>query len=106
MEIIWDNEPVAAKDISRIAAEKIGWAANTTYTVINKLVEKGMVKREAPGFMCNSLYSKDEVRKLETSLLADKLFDGSKTALFSALLSDEKLSEKELDELRELIGKR
>ena len=76
MEIIWENEPVSAKEISLIAKEEIGWNKNTTYTVIKKLVEKGYIKRDEPGFMCTSLISKDEVCKSETKSLVDRLFGG------------------------------
>jgi len=44
MEIIWENEPISAKQISLIAAEQIGWNKNTTYTVIKKLESKGISK--------------------------------------------------------------
>ena len=60
MEIIWDNEPVSAKQVSLIAAEKIGWNKNTTYTVIKKLEAKGHIKREEPGFICSSLISRKD----------------------------------------------
>ena len=46
MEIIWDKSPISAKEISLIAAEKIGWTKNTTYTVIKKLEAKGLLVRE------------------------------------------------------------
>ena len=106
MEIIWENEPVSAKEISLIAKDEIGWNKNTTYTVIKKLVEKGYIKRDEPGFMCTSLISKDEVCKSETKSLIDQLFGGSKKALFSALLQYEDLTEDELDAIREMIEKR
>ncbi len=103
MEIVWNNEPVSAKDISLIAAESIGWNKNTTYTVIKKLEEKGYIKRNDPGFICTSLVSRDKVRKNETKSLVDKLFGGSKKALFSALLDDEELSKDDIAELRRMI---
>ena len=103
MEIIWENEPVSAKQISLIAAEQIGWNKNTTYTVINKLEGKGYIRREDPRFICSSLISREEVCKNEAKSLVDKLFGGSKKALFSALLEDEKLTSDELDELRRMI---
>lgn len=106
MEIIWSNEPITAKEISLVAAETIGWNKNTTYTIIKKLEGKGFIKRENPGFICTSLISRDEIQKSETQSLVDKLFGGSKKALFSALLDDEKLSDKDIKELRELIEKR
>lgn len=106
MEIIWANEPVSAKQVSLIATDTIGWNKNTTYTVIKKLEAKGFIKREEPGFICTSVFSQDEIQKSETQSLIDKLFGGSKKALFSALLDDEKLSADEIRELREMIEKR
>ena len=92
MEIIWEHEPISAKEVSLLADKEIGWNKNTTYTVIKKLIDKGYVKREEPGFICTSLISKDEVQKSESKGLVDKLFAGSKKALFSALLEDEELT--------------
>lgn len=106
MEIIWEREPISAKDISICAADEIGWNKNTTYTVIKKLEAKGFVSRTEPGFICTSLVSRDEVRKSETASLAEKLFGGSKKALVSALLDDEELTDADIAELRSLIEKR
>lgn len=106
MELIWKKEPVSAKDVSLIATEKIGWNKNTTYTVIKKLEAKGYIKRTEPGFICTSIISKEDVCKSETKGLIDKLFGGSKKALFSALLDDEELSKEDIAELREMIEKR
>ena len=106
MEIIWSNEPVSAKQVSLIAAETICWNKNTTYTVIKKLEAKGFLRRDEPGFICTSLVSRDEIQRSEIQSLVDRLFGGSKKALFSALLGDEKLSEKDIEELRSMIEKR
>ncbi len=106
MEIIWQSEPVSAKAVSLRAESEIGWNKNTTYTVIKKLIDKGYVKRTEPGFICTSLIKKSDVQKSEAAELVDKLFAGSKKALFSALLEDEELSDSELAELRALIDKR
>lgn len=106
MEIIWDNEPVSAKDVSLIAADKIGWNKNTTYTIIKKLEAKGFVKRSEPGFMCTALVTRGSVCKAETQSLIDKLFGGSKKALFSALLEDEKLTKEDIAELKKMIEER
>lgn len=106
MEIIWENEPVSAKEVSLIATERIGWNKNTTYTIIKKLESKGFIKREDPGFICTSVYSQLQIQKSEANSLIDKLFGGSKKALFSSLLEDEKLSDDELAELKAMIEKR
>ncbi|WP_034447739.1 BlaI/MecI/CopY family transcriptional regulator [Butyrivibrio sp. AE2032] len=103
MEILWERGPLSAKEISLIAAETIGWNKNTTYTVIKKLEAKGFIRRDEPGFICTPLVSQEQVQKKEAESLLNRFFGGSRRALFSALLEDEKLSDKEKEELRDLI---
>ena len=106
MEIIWDKGPLSAKEISLMAADSIGWNKNTTYTVIKKLEAKGFIRRDDPGFICTPLVSQSEMQKKEATTLLNKVFGGSRKALFSALLEDEQLSENEINELRKLIDNR
>ena len=106
MEIVWTKASISAKDISLIAAETIGWNKNTTYTVIKKLVAKGFIKRDDPGFICTPLISQNQMQKVEITSLVKKVFGGSRKALFSALLEDEPLSDEEINELRKLIDNR
>lgn len=106
MELIWEKEPVSAKELSLMAAQSIGWNKNTTYTVIKKLEAKGFIKREEPGFICTSVYKREQIQRSEANSLVDKLFGGSKKALFSALIGDERLSADEAAELKELIEKK
>lgn len=105
MEIIWKHEPVSAKEISLKADEQFGWNKNTTYTVIKRLIEKEVLRRDEPGFICSSIVKMDEVRKSETKTLIDKLFGGSKKVFFAAF-ADEKLSPDEVEALKALIEKR
>ncbi|MBO4688047.1 MAG: BlaI/MecI/CopY family transcriptional regulator [Clostridiales bacterium] len=106
MEIIWDKGPITAKEISLIAADSIGWNKNTTYTIIKKLEAKGFLRRDEPGFLCTALVSREEIQKTEARSLLDRVFGGSRRALFSALLEDETLTDKEIEDLRDLIDKR
>ena len=108
MELLWEQgeKSVSAKELSRQAEERIGWNKNTTYTILKKLVEKGYVERQEPGFVCRALISREAVQQRETKGLLNRLFGGSRKALFSALLEDESLSESELKALREMIKNR
>lgn len=106
MELLWQNEPVSAKELSLLAAKSAGWNKNTTYTVIKKLIEKQAIKREEPGFICTSLVRKEEVGRAETESLIDRLYGGSKTAFFSALINNEALSEQDIEDLKAMIEKR
>ena len=105
MEIVWEHEPVSAKDIAAIAGSTVGWNKNTTYTVIKKLIDKQIIKRTEPDFICTSLVSKEAAQREEASGLIDRMFGGSKKALFSALI-DGDITDDEIAELKALIDKR
>jgi len=105
MEIVWEAEPISAKEISLKAGEKIGWNKNTTYTIIKKLIAKKAILRSEPGFICTSLIKREIVQKTETKTLIDKLYGGSKKAFFAAFIEND-ISEHELKELKKLIEKR
>lgn len=106
MEIIWETEPVSAKEISLLLGETIGWNKNTTYTIIKKLVEKQVILREDPNFICTSLIKKTEVQNAETNQLIEKLYNGSKKMFFATFLQNEKLSKDEIEFLKRLIDKK
>jgi predicted transcriptional regulator len=105
MEIIWEREPVSAKEISLIAAAQFNWNRNTTYTVIKRLIAKEVLRRKEPGFICSAIAKRDEVQKAETNTLIEKLFGGSKKAFFAAF-ADENLTPDEVEALRTLIEKK
>lgn len=106
MEILWANEPISAKQLSLLAKDQIGWNKNTTYTIIKKLIDKEIILRKEPNFICTSLIKKEDVRKAETDSLIDKLYDGSKKAFFAAFLQSESLSDEDIAELKAMIEKR
>lgn len=105
MEIIWQKEPITAKEICLILSESIGWNKNTTYTIIKKLIDKQIVNREEPNFVCTAIVTKAEIQSTETNGLIDKLYNGSKKMFFAAFLQDEKLSKEEMEELKRLIDR-
>lgn len=104
MELLWSNKVLAAKDISKIIKEYIGWEKNTTYTVIKRLIDKGAVTREDPGFLCSAKVTKKQIQKIETKFLLKKMFNGSLINFFIEYLGDQKLSTEEIIELQRLIN--
>lgn len=103
MEVIWQKEPISAKEVSLILRDSIGWNKNTTYTILKKLVDKNIISRKDPDFICTSLVKKSDVQKAETDSLINKLYNGSKKMFFSAFLQNEKLSQDEIEYLKKLI---
>ncbi|MEG2441080.1 MAG: BlaI/MecI/CopY family transcriptional regulator [Acetivibrio sp.] len=106
MELLWSNKTLAAKDISKIIKEYIGWEKNTTYTVIKRLIDKGAIIREDPGFLCRASISKRTVQGIETKSLINKLYNGSLNNFLIDYLSNQDLSPTEVMELQRIISER
>lgn len=103
MEILWEHGERTAKDIAAIAAVQVGWSKTTTYTVLKKCVEKGLVERTEPGFRCRALASREEVQRRETRGLIDRMYGGSADRLVASLLDGKALSGEEISRLRRLV---
>lgn len=105
MEVLWKEGELSAGQLAGKLKEQIGWNRNTTYTVIKKLVDKGAIARQEPGFICKPLITKEQVRQQEASNLLSKLFDDSAELFLSAYLSGKKLSPEEIKRLKALVEK-
>lgn len=103
MEILWDIGDVTAKQIADTLKEKVGWSKTTTYTVIKKCIDKGAVNRTDPNFVCHAVISKEEVQEIETDELINKMYSGSVDMLVASLLGRKKLSEKEIERLKQVV---
>lgn len=99
--ILWENEPVGSTQLVRLCKEKLGWTKATTYTVIRRLAERGVLKNE--NAVVSSLVSKDEVQAAEISELVEKTFDGSLPAFITAFTKHNLLSPEEAAQLRKMI---
>lgn len=81
----------------------IGWSRTTTYTVIKRLSDRGVVKNE--NAVVTSLISKEEVQLAEMEEMFEKTFENSLPAFIAAFAKKEKLSEKEIEEIKRIINK-
>ncbi len=104
MDVLWREGDCTAKHISDVLKEEVGWNMNTTYTLIKRCINKGAILRSEPNFMCRALIQKEEVQEAETTELINKIYDGSENKLFAALLGRKKLSEKQIAQLKQIIG--
>lgn len=103
MELLWSNKELAAKDISKIIKEYIGWEKNTTYTVIKRLIDKGAIIREEPGFICKANITKKKIQEIETKALLDKLYSSSISNFIIDYLANQKLSGSDIANLERVI---
>ncbi|MBR6119453.1 MAG: BlaI/MecI/CopY family transcriptional regulator [Oscillospiraceae bacterium] len=103
MEELWAEGTLSAGQLAKRLQEKVGWNRNTTYTVVKKLIDKGAVERQEPGFLCSSLVSREEVQRSEADDLVEKLFGGSPERFLSAYLGGRTLTPEEHARLRALV---
>lgn len=105
MECLWNNGDMSAKELAALLNAQVGWSKTTTYTVIKKCLDKGAIRREDPGFLCHALISLDEVCEQETDELIQRNFNGHADRLVASLLDSRKLTQDEIAQLKEMIGK-
>lgn len=99
--ILWEHEPLPSAQLAKLCSEQLGWSRTTTYTVIHRLAERGVVKNE--NGLVSSLVSKDAVQAAELDALVEKTFEGSLPAFVAAFARKTKLSQAEFDQLRAMI---
>ncbi len=99
--ILWEHEPLPSAELARLCKEKLGWSRTTTYTVIHRLSERGVVKNE--NGIVASLVSKNDVQASELDELVEKTFEGSLPAFIAAFTRRTDLSQTEIDQLRAMI---
>lgn len=101
--ILWEREPVTAVELAKLCGERLGWKRTTTYTVIKRLGERGVLKNESG--TVTSLISKDEAQAYEIDELVEKRFEGSLPAFVAAFAKHQDLSDRELDEVQRMIDR-
>ncbi len=101
MDIIWNLEPVNSTELMKISREKLGWKKSTTYTMIRKLSERGILQNK--NATVTALVKREQVQKYESEAILEKSFAGSLPTFMAAFLQDKKLSKKEAYEIRKMI---
>ena len=99
--LLWDSEPINSTKLAALCKEQLGWSKATTYTVIRRLAERGVVKNE--NTIVTTLISKEEAQKSRLEEMMEETFEGSMPAFIAAFSRSKKLSKKEVDQLRALI---
>lgn len=99
--LLWEKEPIKSSELVALCKEKLGWKPTTTYTVIKRLAERGVVKNE--NTVVTSLVSKDEIQAEEIDELVEKKFEGSLPAFVAAFAKHRTLSAKDIDEMQKMI---
>ena len=101
--ILWEHEPIKSSELVNLCRDQLGWKPTTTYTVIKRLSERGVLKNE--NTIVSSLVTKDEVQAAEINEMVEKTFEGSLPAFVAAFTKHQKLSEEEIDAVQAIIDR-
>ena len=101
--ILWENEPVSSGQLAKLCREQLDWKPTTTYTVIKRLSERGVLVNE--NSVVRSLVTKEQVQFSEIDELVEKKFEGSLPAFIAAFTKHGKISEKEIDQVQKMIDR-
>ncbi len=99
--ILWKHEPINSTRLAKLCKEQLGWSRTTTYTVIRRLSDRGVVKNE--NATVTSLVSKDEVQAAEIDEMVEKTFEGSLPAFIAAFTRRKSVSREDLAEIRKML---
>ena len=99
--VLWEHEPIKSRELVLLCKEQLGWKPTTTYTVIKRLAERGVLKNE--NTVVTSLVSKEEICAEEVDEFVGKKFGGSLPAFVAAFTKHRALSEKDIDEMQKMI---
>ncbi len=100
--ILWENEPIGSTALVKLCKEKLDWSKATTYTVIRRLAQRGVLKNE--NAVVTSLISKDQVQMAEIDELVEKTFEGSLPAFIAAFTKNKHLTKDQVAQIRDMIA--
>lgn len=100
-DIVWANEPIGSGELVKICEKELNWKKPTTYTVLRKLCEKGLLANEDG--MVRALITKDEFYSAKSEQIIEESYSGSLPSFVAAFISRKNLTSQEADEIQKLI---
>lgn len=99
--ILWEQEPVNSTRLVELCRDRLGWSKATTYTVIRRLSERGVLKNE--NATVTSLISKEQAQQSRLQEMMEETFEGSVPAFLAAFSKSKKLTAQEVAQLQSMI---
>ena len=107
MKIVWKFAPINTNEITEQLLKTTSWSAKTIQTLIKRLVTKGALTYEKQGrvFVYTPLVEENEYVNQQSNSFLNRFYDGDFSAMLSAYLENNQLSETELNNLRSILSK-
>ncbi|MGN1142990.1 MAG: BlaI/MecI/CopY family transcriptional regulator [Anaerovoracaceae bacterium] len=102
-DLIWDNEPISSGQLVKLAGEKMEWKSTTCYTVLRRLCDRGLFQNE--NSVVTSCISREEFYSHKSRQFVEESFGGSLPKFLAAFMGKKKLSQQQIDEIRQMIDR-
>ena len=99
--ILWEHEPIRSTELVKLCRDRLGWKSTTTYTVIKRLCDKGVLKNEAA--VVSALVTRDAVRQADGQEVLQRSFGGSLPSFLAAFLHAGTVSDQDAEEIERLL---
>ena len=108
MKIVWKHAPISTNEITDILMKTTTWSPKTIQTLIKRLVTKGALayEKQSRVFVYTPLVKQNEFIDQESTSFLNRYYDGDITAMLSAYIEDDRLSETDIEKLRSLLSER
>lgn len=106
MQVLWAHHPLSAEDIVAALGDARQWQEATVKTLLNRLLNKGAVAavRDGRRYLYSPVLQRDAYVHEQSKDLLDRLFGGKLAPLVAHFSAHEKLSRKDIAELKRLIA--
>lgn len=108
MKIVWKHAPISTNEITERLTKTTAWSPKTIQTLIKRLVTKGALayEKQSRVFVYTPLVEEGEYISQESKSFLKRFYHGDITAMVSAYIENDKLSETEIEQLRSLLSER
>ncbi len=100
-DMIWEHEPISSGELAKLANKEFEWKKTTSFTVLKRLCERGIFQNQ--NGIVTALISREAYYARHSELYVEKAFGGSLPAFLTAFGTRKKLSDKEIEEIKEII---
>ena len=99
--LIWDNEPITAAELAKLADKELKWKKTTAYTALKRLCDKGIFRNDSG--TVTSVLSRSEYQARQSRRFLDDNCGGSLPAFIAAFTKRGELSRADLEEIRNML---
>lgn len=107
MKIIWNNPYITANEVVDILDNYVEWKPKTVKTLLNRLLNKGVIHFEKEGreYKYYPLVSEEECIKEENKSFLDRVYNGAFKTMIANFIENQNLTREDIDDLKKILEK-